>query len=153
MKAEIPRLDDLTESPWPQLPAVINQVTHTVIGRAIEVHRTLGPGLPEKLYEAALVFELRETGLSIRQQHDIRVRYKSIQLPELRVDILVEDFLVLEVKAVEKVPESHLAQLVSYLYAGRFPIGLLINFHSPTLKQGIYRRIHSDACSLIGPRA
>jgi len=144
------QFDDLTETPWPELPQSVNRITHVSIGCAIEVHRRLGPGLPEKLYEAALVYELREAGLSVKQQHDVRVNYKGIVLPELTIDILVEDLLVLELKAIEKVPEVHLAMLVSYLRAGGYPVGLLINFGAPTLKQGIYRRIHSDALKLVG---
>lgn len=88
----------------------------------------------------------------MKRQHSVRVKYKEIALPELTIDVLVEDLLVLELKAMEKVPEVHLAMLVSDLCAGHVPVGLLINFGAPTLKQGIYRRIHSDAIKLTGPR-
>lgn len=142
-------LDDLTETPWPDLPADLNRITHAATGGAIEVHRHLGPGLPEKLYEAALVHELRAAGVAVQQQHPIRVRYKDIVLPGLIVDLVVEGVLALELKAVERVADAHPAQLVSYLKAGRLPVGLLINSHVPTLKQGIYRRVNSDAARLI----
>jgi GxxExxY protein len=77
------------------------------------------------------------------------VNYKDIVLPELVIDVLVEEVLVLELKAIEKVPDAHLAMLVSYLKAAEKPVGLLINFHAPTLKQGIYRRVNSDAARLV----
>jgi GxxExxY protein len=138
-------LDNLEEDSWPACPDAWNGLTRQVIGCAIEVHRHLGPGLPEKLYEAALLHEIRTTGLAVRQQHPVRVQYKSIALPELVIDLLVEDLLALELRVVEKVADVHLAQLVSYLRAARLPIGLLINFNAPTLKSGIFRQINSES--------
>lgn len=148
-KALNDRFDDLTETPWPELSVEVNRVTPVAIGCAIEVHRQLGPGLPEKLYEAALVYELRGAGLEVSQQHSVRVRYQDLVLPELVIDVLVEEVLVPELKAIEKAPDAHLAMLVSYLKAAEKPVGLLINFHAPTLKQGIYRRVNSDAARSV----
>jgi GxxExxY protein len=123
----------------------LNQLSHQVIGCAIEVHRELGPGLLESIYEAALCQEFEQAGLEYAQQHSFVGEYKGKQLPPQRIDILVNDNLILELKAVSAVNDLHLAQLVSYLRLANKPLGLLINFHAPTIKKGTHRRINSKA--------
>ena len=125
------------------VPAEWNRVTEQVIGAAMEVHSVLGPGLLERLYEDALCVELALRGIPFRRQAPIKMSYKGVSIGDQLVDLLVSDFLVLELKAVEKVSEMHLAQLVSYLRSGGMPLGLPINFHSLRLKDGIFRRANS----------
>lgn len=127
------------------VPEELNQLTHQVIGCAIEVHRTLGPGLLESIYEAALCQEFEQAGLEYAQQHSFVGEYKGKQLPPQRIDILVNGNLILELKAVSAVNDLHLAQLVSYLRLANKPLGLLINFHAQTIQKGTHRRINSKA--------
>ena len=117
-----------------------NALSQRVIGAAIEVHRHLGPGLLESAYQTCLAYELSQAGLLVQQQLNLPLIYKGIQLDAAyRIDILVENQLVLELKTVEKILPIHEAQLLSYLRLGEFPLGLLLNFHAPTLKDGIKR--------------
>ena len=128
-----------------ELPDWINALSERVIGCAIEVHRSLGPGLLESVYEVALCRELDLAGIAYQQQHAHSGEYKGISLPPQRFDLLIEDTIILELKVIESVTESHLAQLVSYIRLADKPLGLLINFHAPTLIKGTYRRINSQA--------
>jgi GxxExxY protein len=127
------------------IPAAWNRLTETIIGAAIEVHRALGPGLLERVYEEALVYELRLRELAVQRQQIIRLKYKDLELPEQRLDIVVEGLVIVELKASEAVSDLHLAQLVSYLRAADAPLGLLINFNTLKLTNGVYRRINADA--------
>jgi len=129
------------------IPDEWNQVTRAIIRCALEVHSILGPGLLERLYEDALCYELTQAGLPIVRQPSVRVRYKTIELSEQRLDIVVASLVVVELKAVETVPDVYLSQLVSYLRSADLPLGLLINFNVHRLKDGLYRRInpHSSA--------
>jgi GxxExxY protein len=118
----------------------LNEITKTVIGCAIEVHRTLGPGLLESAYEECLIFELRKKGLNFQRQQPVPVVYKEIKLDYgYRIDILVESSVVIELKAVDAINPVHEAQLLTYLKFAQKPIGLLINFNVATLKDGIRR--------------
>jgi len=110
-----------------------------VIGAAIEVHRRLGPGLLEGLYEAALCTELQLRNVSFKRQVPVSVLYKGLLLGELRIDVLVHEKLVLELKSTDTIAPVHLAQLLSYLKATDLRLGLLINFNVSTLRQGIKR--------------
>lgn len=132
------------------LPAHWNDLTHKVIGCAMEVHSTLGPGLIEQLYEQAMVYELERAGIPFQSQAAFRVRYKDILLSEQRLDLLVAGLLVIELKAIEKVPEFHLAKMVGYMRIADAPLGLLINFNVLSLKDGIFRRLNARATSLLG---
>jgi GxxExxY protein len=119
-------------------------LTERIIGCAIEVHRALGPGLLESAYEDCLCFELGEHALPYRRQVILPVAYKSRRLESgFRIDVLVEDGVAVELKAVEQVLPVHEAQLLTYLKLGKFPVGLLLNFHVPVLKQGIERLVLS----------
>jgi GxxExxY protein len=121
-----------------------DQLTEAVIGAAIEVHRELGAGLLERSYEIALTHELGLRNIPFRTQVEICPRYKSVSLAPQRLDLLVGDTLVVELMSVESVSDAHLAQLVSYLTAGAYPIGLLLNFRVPVLRNGIYRRVNTQ---------
>ncbi len=120
-----------------------NRLTQSVIGAAMEVHSSLGPGLLERLYENALCRELELRGIRFERQAPVKLSYKGVEIGDQFLDLLVENILVLELKSVEKVHDTHLATLFSYLRSGGYPLGLLINFNVPQLKQGLYRRVHS----------
>ena len=128
-----------------ELPDSLNRLSERVIGCAIEVHRTLGGGLLESVYENALCHELDLQGVRYACQVGFVGEYKGKALPPLRIDLLVEDCLILELKAVQKVEDTHLAQLVSYMVLANKPMGLLINFSAPTVLKGLHRRINSKA--------
>jgi GxxExxY protein len=119
-----------------------NQITQDTIGCAIEVHRHLGPGLLESAYEVALCRELYLNGVSYQRQKHLPLQYKGIDLEvSYRVDILVAETVVVEVKAVEKVLPIHEAQLLTYLKLGSYQVGLLLNFNVPQLRDGIVRKV------------
>jgi GxxExxY protein len=118
------------------------EITDDVIGAAVDVHRELGPGLLESVYETCLCHELGLRGLAFRQQVHVPVKYKGMDLDAgCRIDILVEDEVVVEVKAVEKLLGVHEAQLLTYLRLAGKRVGLLLNFNVPRLKDGIVRRV------------
>jgi len=122
----------------------INQLTEAIIGAAIEVHRNLGPGLLESTYEACLGFELAERGLNVEAQKPLPVIYKDVHLDAgYRLDLLVEDRVIVEIKAVDNLAPIHQAQLLSYLKLSGCKVGLLINFNVQLLKNGIKRVINS----------
>lgn len=121
----------------------LDLITKEIIGAAIEVHRRLGPGLLESAYEACLVFELRERGLKIEQQKPLPVIYRDVKLDcGYRLDLVVEDSVIVEIKAIEQLLPVHDAQLLSYLRLSNKNVGLLINFHVRLLKNGIKRIVH-----------
>ena len=113
-----------------------------IIGAAIDVHRHLGPGLLEKAYETCLCRELEVRGIPFRRQHPVSIEYKGITVEEAyRIDILVADLVVVELKAIDKLAQVHEAQLLTYLRLYQRWLGLLINFNVPVLKEGIQRRV------------
>jgi len=118
------------------------KTTDGIIGAAIEVHRTLGPGLLETVYEECLCHELHLRGLPFRRQLDLPIAYKAATLKSgLRLDLIVADAVVVEVKAVESLLPIHEAQLMTYLRLSGKRVGLLINFGTPVLRDGIVRRV------------
>ncbi|MDC9511368.1 GxxExxY protein [Pseudoalteromonas sp. S3776] len=118
----------------------INKLTHAVIGCAIEVHKTLGPGLLESTYEACLIYELSELGLTSKSQHDLPVYYKDTHINAgYRLDILLPNKLIIELKSVEKLLPIHSAQLITYMKLANVSAGLLINFNTIKLIDGIKR--------------
>jgi GxxExxY protein len=122
--------------------AGVNLLTKQIIGAAIEVHRHLGPGLLESAYEACLAYELRQLGLSVQQQQALPLVYKEIRLDQgYRIDLLVEEKVVVEVKVVEQIAPAHEAQVLSYLRLSGCEVGLLLNFNVKLLKDGIRRFI------------
>ena len=121
-----------------------SDLTGTVIGAAIAVHKQLGPGLLEKAYQACLSYELQERGLRVREEVPVPVVYKEVKLDQgYRIDLLVEEQLVIELKAVEALTDVHTAQILTYMRLGEFPLGLLINFNVSLLKSGIKRYVNS----------
>ena len=118
------------------------ELTRQIIGAAIEVHRHLGPGLLESVYEACLVHELAERGLVVDRQVELPVRYKNVSIDcDYRVDLIINDQVVVELKAVETVHPIHEAQLMTYLRLSGKKVGLLINFNVRLLRDGITRRV------------
>jgi len=121
----------------------LDLITRRIIGAAIEVHRRLGPGLLESAYEACLAFELRQLGFKIEQQKPLPVVYKDVKLDcGYRLDLVIENSVVVEVKAVERLAPIHDAQLLSYLRLSGKKVGLLINFHVRVLKNGPKRIVN-----------
>jgi len=115
-------------------------LTEKVIGFAIEVHRQLGPGLLESAYEECLCYELRQSGLSFRRQVPLPVVYKAIHLDcGYRIDVVVEEQVILELKTVERLMPIHEAQILTYLKLSGLHTGLLLNFNSAVLKDGMRR--------------
>jgi GxxExxY protein len=111
-----------------------NQITEIVIGCAFRVHNTLGAGFLEKVYENALVHELRKSGLGVAQQAEINVYYDGIAVGHFAADLLVESIVLVELKATKALDENHLAQCINYLRATGLRICLLLNFGSPKLQ-------------------
>lgn len=118
-----------------------NEITERIIGCAIEVHRNLGPGLLENIYEEAMCIELASAGLAYEQQKELPVYYKRRLIGKQRLDLLVENQVVIELKAVRELEPLFQAQLLGYLRMGGYSLGLLINFNTKLLKQGIKRLI------------
>jgi GxxExxY protein len=120
--------------------ADVNQITEKIIGAAIEVHRALGPGLLESAYEACLVYELNERGLKVEAQKPIPLVYKAVSLDcGYRLDVLVEESVIVEIKSIDRIMPIHRAQVISYLRLTGLPVGLLINFNVKLLKFGLER--------------
>lgn len=118
------------------------ELTNQIVGAAIEVHRTLGPGLLESVYEECLCFELGQRGLAFRRELDAPLRYKGVDLQSnLRIDIFVEKSVVVELKSIAALLPIHEAQLLTYMRLLQADVGLLINLNVPILKQGIVRRV------------
>ncbi|MBL8001857.1 MAG: GxxExxY protein [Flavobacteriales bacterium] len=120
-----------------------NEVSKQVIAAALEVHRELGPGLLESVYEHCLALELQRAGLTCVRQRALPVIYKGEELEfGFRMDLVVEDLVVVEVKATEGASELHFAQLLTYLKLSGRKLGLLINFNEPLVKRGIRRVVN-----------
>lgn len=117
-------------------------LTEEIIGAAIEVHRTLGPGLLESAYEHALCHELSLRSIAFQRQVELSISYKGVSIgPSLRMDLLVSDAVIVEIKAVEHSLPIHTSQLLTYLRLSGYRVGLLINFNVPILKNGIVRKV------------
>jgi len=121
----------------------IDKLAHDVIGAAIEVHRHLGPGYLESAYQAALEVELKLRGIPFVPQRPVDVSYKGHPVGDGRLDFLVAEMLVVELKAVDALADVHKAQVISYLKATKLHLGLLINFNATILKDGLKRVIRS----------
>ena len=121
----------------------VDKLAHDVIGAAIEVHRHLGPGYLEEVYQLALEVELKLQGIPFEAQRPVGVTYKGHPVGDGRLDFLVGDVLVVELKAVDQLADIHKAQVISYLKATNLHLGLLINFNVSVLKNGLKRVIRS----------
>jgi len=121
----------------------LNEVTGEILSSAIEVHRVLGPGLFEPVYHPCVHYELGQRGLRFLSQQTIPIVYKSLRLPAAyRIDLIVEDLVVVEIKAVDALAPVHSTQLLTYLKLTGRPVGLLINFNVPKLMDGVKRLIN-----------
>lgn len=122
----------------------LNKISEEIIGAAMQVHTTLGPGLLESAYEACLKYELEKSGLKVLSQVGLPVIYDGIQIDiGYRLDLLVEDAVIVELKAVKELTPLHNAQLLSYLKLSKLQLGLLINFNVVRLKSGIKRMVNN----------
>ena len=130
-------------NPKTELDTHTNQLSSKIIGAAIEVHRILGPGYLEQVYEEALAIELSKRHISHKRQPEISITYKGQNIGVNRLDILVDNLIIVELKAVDSILPIHRAQIISYLKATGFKLGLLINFNVSLLKQGIHRIVLS----------
>ena len=120
-----------------------NEISNKVIGLAIEVHRSLGPGLLESAYRECLFYELIDSGMLVEKEKPMPIVYKDVKLDHgYRMDLLVENRVVIETKTVEFFTDVHFAQVLTYLRLGNFKLGLLINFQVALLKNGIKRIIN-----------
>lgn len=124
----------------------MRELTSQIINAAIEVHRELGPGLLEKVYQRCLRIELEDRGFYVQEELDLPAKYKGRKVEDLgyRVDLLVEEQVIVEVKSQQEIDSVHKKQLLTYLRQAEKNIGLLINFSVPLLKDGIYRIINNQ---------
>ena len=119
-----------------------DELSNQVIGCASEVHRNLGPGLLESTYEQCLAYEMKAAGMAFKLQHPLPVQYKNIKLDcGYRIDLLVNEAIIVELKSVDKILPIHQAQLLTYMKLADISIGLLINFNVKYLKDGIKRMV------------
>lgn len=129
--------------------AELDRITETIIGAAIKVHRALGPGLLESAYAACLAFEITESGLKVETEKPLPVLYRQVKLDcGYRLDLLVEEKVIVELKAVDRLMPIHQAQLLSYLKISGISVGLLINFNVTVLKYGLQRVVNNFPDSL-----
>jgi GxxExxY protein len=136
--AKVARCEEVEEP-----SAELDELAHRVIGAAIEVHRVLGPGFLESVYEEALCVELAGRGIGFARQVPVGVEYKGRKVGEARLDLVVEGRLVVELKAVETIAPIHVAQVLSTLKATQLHLALLITFNVTVLRRGIRRLIHT----------
>jgi len=121
----------------------INQLSSKIIGAAIEVHKALGPGLLESTYEECLCYELDQRGLFFDRQKSLPIVYKGNKLDcGYRLDVVVENAIILELKACEQIEPIHKAQLLTYLKLSSLKLGLLLNFNTPIMREGIVRIVN-----------
>lgn len=120
-----------------------NQITEAIIGSAIKVHKALGPGLLESAYQECLFYELKKAGLKVEKEKSLPLIYEEVRLDcGYRVDLIVEDQIIIELKSVEELTDIHLAQVITYLKLADCKIGLLINFNVTQLTKGLRRVIN-----------
>ena len=121
----------------------INELSSNIIGGAIEVHKTLGPGLLESTYEECLCYELSLRGLSFEKQKPLAVSYKGIKLDcGYKLDVVVDNLIILELKSCKKIEPIHKAQLLTYLKLSGLNLGLLLNFNTTVMRDGIVRIVN-----------
>lgn len=121
-----------------------NDISYKIIGAAIELHRTLGPGLLESVYETALARDLIELGLNVESQKGLSFKYKELEFDRgYRLDLLVNKKVIVEIKSVETLAPVHFSQTLTYLKLSELKLALLINFNVPVLKDGIHRLVNN----------
>jgi GxxExxY protein len=125
------------------IPARVEDVAAAVIDAAIKVHKALGPGLLESVYEGCLCYELSKRGIPCRRQVDMLVRYEDVLIETgFRIDVLADECVIAEIKAVEAIIPIHEAQLLTHLKLANIRLGLLLGFHVPLMKHGIKRMVN-----------
>ena len=121
-----------------------DELTHKVIGFAIDIHKKLGPGLYENVYKDCLAYKLNNAGIKFEKEKSISINFDGLILERgYRVDLLIEEKIVLELKSIETLSDIHLTQMITYLKLGKFPLGLILNFNVNLMKDGIRRVINS----------
>ncbi len=121
-----------------------NELSHNIIGTALEMHKNLGPGLLESTYESALAYDLKEAGLNVEQQVAMPFVYKEMKMNVgYRLDLVINNKIVIEIKSVENLAPVHFAQTLTYLRLSNMKLGLLINFNTKLLKNGIHRVVNN----------
>lgn len=141
---------DARREPEP-IPEGVEEIASEVVDAAVAVHRNLGPGLFENLYQQALTLEFERRGLEVSSEVPVRASYLGVELERwYRLDLLVEEAVIIEIKAVEKVNRAHEAQILTYLSLADCRLGFLLNFHAPLMKDGIHRRVLSPFVYLRG---
>lgn len=121
-----------------------NEISYKIIGIALELHKNIGPGLLESAYENALAYDLRDAGLHVVQQAPMPFIYKDIKMDVgYRIDLIIENKVIVEIKSVENLAPVHYAQVLTYLKLSNLKLGLLINFNSKILKEGIHRIVNN----------
>jgi len=132
----------------------LNKVTEAIISVAVDVHRALGPGLLESAYEACMVYDLAKAGLKVEQQKPLPIVYRGIKLEcAYRLDLMIDNEVIVEIKSVKKLLPIHQAQLLSYLKLSECKVGLLINFNVKMLKNGIKRVVNNFPDTLRSQRS
>ncbi len=130
----------------------IDDLTYQIIGAFYKVHSTLGPGLLESIYEAAMIIELTNRGLEVRKQVPLTITYEGATLPvDYRLDLLVEDTIIIELKSVSQLTDLHFKQLLTYLKISGKPIGYLVNFNVSNMQRGFHRLINTPILSTENP--
>jgi len=132
---------------YSDFPKELNQLSGSVVDCFFQVHKELGAGYPEKIYEEALVIELSRKDISFEKQKTIQIAYKGRALStHFQPDLIIENQIIVELKSVEKINPVHQSQIYSYLKATRLPLGFLVNFNVPLIKDGInrYKNKHSE---------
>ena len=121
-----------------------NELAKIVVDFCLKIHKTLGPGLLESVYERCLAYELEKRGLHVARQVPVAIRYDNIQIEAgFRMDLVVDQAIVVEIKSIDRLLPVHEAQLLTYLKLSGYRLGLLINFFVPRLKEGLRRIVHS----------
>jgi GxxExxY protein len=121
-----------------------NEISYKVIGAAIKLHKQLGPGLLESAYENALLYDLKNIGLEVEQQVSMPFKYKDVYLEVgYRIDLMIENKVILEIKSVDRLASVHFAQTLTYLKLSEKKLGLLINFNEKIIKNGIHRLVNN----------
>ena len=120
-----------------------NEISHKIIGAALNIHKSLGPGLLESVYENTLAYDLKEMGLTVKTQAPIPLVYKEVNMEAgYRIDLLVENKVIVEIKSIEALAPIHFAQVLTYLRLSNYKLALLINFNTVKLKEGIHRIVN-----------
>jgi len=127
---------------------IFKELTHKIIGCAMEVHRVLGPGFQEYIYQRAMTIELKNAGILFQEEYEMPIYYKGDKIGLRRVDFWIENSISVEIKARSELDNTHLAQAVNYVEASNVPAGLLLNFGGPSLQ---FRRIHNKHLFPLNP--